>query len=420
MFSLSTYSYKFKHRALAAARLDPRMSEYQFQVSAPESKVVPVTLRGRSRDRVVSKQRPRVLMVGMHLTKTRGGITTLTTDILDSTLNQDYEFIYIASQAEDFGKFSKILLASRAVCKFVWTCLFRSPRLIYVHIGSNASLYRESAFIILGRIMRRPVISHFHAGDIDNYFPRQPAIGKKFILFAIGLSHSVIAVSRESARQLGHLDNKLRISIIPNAIDLAGFQNNKRVPYKSGKNDPVRLLFVGAVGKLKGENDLIRALAILRDQGSNVRASFLGYGAESLADNCAKYGVMELIEHLGPVAMRERIAFYERADIFVLPTHAEAMPISVIEAMAAGLPIISTAVGGIPEILDHGEEGLLFPAGNVKALAETIAVLVKNKQMRLKMGRNARKRARKQMNFSMYIERLRGEFIRLIETDSNI
>lgn len=413
MFWPSRYSYK-SGRAFEAARLDHRMSEYRFQVNTREPKVVSVNVGGKSRDSIVGRQKPRVLMVGMHLTKTRGGITTLTTNILDSALSEDYDFIYVASQAEDFRKFAKIFMALTAVLKFVWSCLFDSPRLVYVHIGSNASLYRESAFIVLGRIMRRPVISHFHAGDIDHYFPRQPLIGKKLIRFAIGLSHSVIAVSRESARQIAQMDNRLRISIIPNAIDVADFKNNKRVPYKSARDEPVRLLFVGAVGKLKGENDLIAALAILRDDGKNVRASFLGYGAESLKDNCARCGVTDLIEYLGPVAMRERIAFYERADIFVLPTHAEAMPISVIEAMAAGLPIISTAVGGIPEILGHGEEGLLFPAGDVKALAEAIRVLVEDRQTRVTMGRNARKRARKQMDFAAYIERLRGEFIRLI------
>jgi len=396
------------------------MSEYRYQSIANEQRPVSGIYRANAPEALISNERTLVLMVGMHLSKTRGGITTLTADILNSELDREYDFRYVASQAEDFGIHRKLLQALTAVIRFLWISLFERPKLVYVHIGSNASLYRESVFVLLAKLMGRPVVAHFHAGDIDNYFPRQSELGKRYIRFAVGLSDTIIAVSTESARQLSQLNAGLNISIIPNAIDTAAFDDCMRPSVKPNGDEPVRLLFVGAIGKLKGEKDLIDALVIIRKKGFNVKASFLGYGAENLAAYCRKRRVADLLDHLGPVPMEERISFYQQADIFVLPTYAEAMPISVIEAMAAGLPVVSTPVGGIPELIHDGEEGLLCPSGDVNALAEKIMCLVSDHQRRTEMGTKGRKRVREQMDFTAYVGRLRAELIRLTEPDSTI
>ena len=190
--------------------------------------------------------KPRILMVGMHLTKTRGGITTLAADILNSDLKTDHDFIYIASQAEDLGGVGKALLAMSATLRFVAQCILKRPQLVYIHIGSNASLYRESAFVVLARLFRLPVISHFHAGDVDLYMARQTRVGKWFIRSAIGLSSRVIAVSNESARQLADLNDGLQTSMIPNAIDTSTFLSVCR--QEEAARGSVRLLFVGTFG----------------------------------------------------------------------------------------------------------------------------------------------------------------------------
>ncbi len=390
-----------------------RLVKNLLQVSAAGRRPVRAVLSAKGRA-ATATNKPRILMVGMHLTKTRGGITTLAADILRSDLKADYDLTYIASQAEDLGGVGKALLAVSATLQFVAQCFLKRPQLVYVHIGSNASLYRESAFVVLARLFRRPVISHFHAGDVDLYMARQPRVGKWFIRSAIALSSRIIAVSNESARQLAELNKGLRISVIPNAIDTSTFLADRR-PEKT-VDGPVKLLFVGAVGKLKGEKDLVQALALIKQTGVDVSVSFLGDRAEGLAEYCRKLGVTDSIGHLGPVPMYKRLDFYRDADMFVLPTYAEAMPIAVIEAMAAGLPVITTAVGGIPEIIDDGVEGFLIECGDVNELAEKIVLLSRDEQKRLEMGSNGRSRILRQMNFDRYIEGLRTE---LEQTISN-
>ena len=385
------------------------MNKYISQLRITEQHTTTSTVSKRIfKDEKVA-DKCRILMIGMHLTKTRGGITTLITEILKSSLKDEFDFIYIESQAEDFGKFSKAFLAVQAILRFIWSCFWKHPKLIYVHLGSNASLYREAIFIYLAKIFGKKVIAHFHAGDVDNYYPFQSKTGQKFIRRAINLSDTVIAVSAESAKQLRNITDSTNISIVPNAIDTTVFDNPSP---KRKNNEAVKLLFVGAIGKLKGERDLIAALAILRDGKPNLKVSFLGYGAENLKTYCEELGVTEFIEFLGAVSLAERISFFQNADIFVLPTYAEAMPISVIEAMAAGLPVISTSVGGIPELIEDGKDGLLFSPGDVNSLAEKISVLLNDKDMRIKIGNKARQKVHEQMDFSQYVEKLRTILIK--------
>ncbi|HMS40965.1 MAG TPA: glycosyltransferase family 4 protein [Pyrinomonadaceae bacterium] len=376
------------------------MSKSHFQSNSVELKI-PAILPETTQNAAAAK--PRILMVGMHLTKTRGGITTLISEILKLPLKNHFEFIYVESQAEDFGRFRKAFLALTAIFSFLWKCLFARPKLVYVHLGSNASLYREAVFIFLAKLLRKRVIGHFHAGDVENYYPFQSKIGQKLIRSGLNLCDGLIAVSNESARQLREITPNAKISIIPNAIDVTDFD------FKTEKKSEnfVRLLFVGAIGKLKGERDLIKALTILRDKNLNLKVSFLGYGAESLKSYCDELKITDFIEFLGAVSLKERLGFFEKADIFVLPTYAEAMPMSVIEAMAAGLPVISTNVGGIPELVEDGENGFLFECGDVSVLAEKILLLAEDKNLRQKFGKKAREKARKEFDFNQYTEKLR-------------
>ncbi len=377
------------------------MRESHFITNTTRVNADPRKVRAAKSRAAAPLTRPRVLMVGMHLTKTRGGISTLTAGILDSSFKDAFEVKYIASQAEDLGKVGKLLLAAAAILRFIWSGLVRTPDLAYVHLGSNASLYREAVFILLGKLMSRRVAAHFHAGDIDEYYPKQTRIGRSFIRFALQACDSLIAVSNESARQLRDLTGRTEIFVIPNAIDTSVFGDVDRT-----RTGPVKLLFVGAMGKLKGERDLVDAMATLKKRGVDIRATFLGYGGEGLKGYCRERAVDGLVEHIGPVSLTERIDFFRSSDIFVLPTYAEAMPMSVIEAMAAGLPVISTMVGGIPELIDDGVDGLLYKAGDVRALAGHIEALAADSKQRAAYGKTARNKARGQMDMAEYAARL--------------
>lgn len=375
---------------------------------------MPENVTAARRDDV--RRRRRVLMIGMHLTKTRGGISTLTKEILNSSLTDDFEFEYIASQAEDFGKFAKARLALEAIFQFVRNCVRDAPESVYVHVGSNASLYRESFFILLAKIFRLKTIAHFHAGDFDFYYARQNPFGKFFIRRAIGLSDGLIAVSQDSARRLGEVVGAGKnVICIPNGIDTSEFD----FPPKRENDEPIRILFVGAIGKLKGERDLIETLKILKKRGDfDLKISMLGFGAENLRPVFEDAGITDWIEFLGAVALERRGEFYRNADIFALPTYGEAMSMSIIEAMSAGLPVVTTDVGGNPELVENGVNGWLVKAGDAEDLADKIAFFFENKTARNEFGASGKRKAQANFDIRNCVENLR-EFLFAFEKNGS-
>jgi glycosyltransferase involved in cell wall biosynthesis len=333
------------------------------------------------------QRRPRVLIVSPHLTRTLGGITAVVRETLDSPLADAYEFRHIASQADEYGKFRKLILAFTSFIQFVLLLIQWRPAMVIIHVGGNASLYRKLPFIAFARMSGRRALAHFHAGDFEFYFHRQSRFGQRLILRGLGLSHRLVACSSELKRILNARLPEADVVVIPNGVNTIEFETERQPRKAMATDQPVRLLFVGAMGKLKGERDLLRALEEAGEKIPNLKVTLLGHGAESLPKVSELKKVWRLIEHCGPTAMNERAAFYQQADFFVLPTYAEGMPVAVIEAMAAGLPVITTPVGGIPELITDGVEGWLAPPGDVAALTEKIVLLAGNEELRLAMGR---------------------------------
>ena len=184
-----------------------------------------------------------------------------------------------------------------------------------------------------------------------------------------------------------------------------GMRTQEFAPLPRERDAHVRLLFVGGMGKLKGERDLLHALQLAVARVPQLRVSLLGHGAESVEALCDESGLRAHIEHLGPVPHADRARFFRQADFFVLPSYGEGMPMAVLEAMAAGLPVIATNVGGIPELITHGVEGVLLAPGEVQELAERIVWLANDSPLRAQMGQRALAKAQ-QFDEQHVMERL--------------
>jgi glycosyltransferase involved in cell wall biosynthesis len=327
---------------------------------------------------------PRILMVGPHRTHTLGGISTVIDGLLRAAPAAGCEMRHIASQSDAAHGWRKFALALLAMGQYVLTVLWWRPTVTMIHVGSNASLYRKAVFLTVARCLRQRVIAHFHAGDFDHYYARQSRWGQRLILAGLRRSHKLIAVSEASAQRLRELLPGANIVMIPNGIQTQNF-----APRPRAEDEFVRLLFVGGMGKLKGERDLMRALQRAAARAPQLRVSLLGHGADTVQTLLDECGVRSLLEHLGPVPHAERFPYFRRADIFVLPSYGEGMPMAVLEAMAAGLPVIATNVGGIPELIAHGVEGFLLAPGQVKELAARIVQLANDAELRQRMKQQA-------------------------------
>jgi glycosyltransferase involved in cell wall biosynthesis len=173
-----------------------------------------------------------------------------------------------------------------------------------------------------------------------------------------------------------------RIRVIPNGVDLISFAPAKRDQARrmSGlPDDATILLTVGAVYSWKGQHLVIEALPFLRKQYPGIlyllvggsRAEESSY-VPSLKRRVAELGLEEHVRFVGSRPHAELVRWFNAADLFVLPTRSEGCPNVLLESLACGVPVVATEVGGVPEIIRHGRDGLLVPYGDLPALRDAL------------------------------------------------
>ena len=204
----------------------------------------------------------------------------------------------------------------------------------------------------------------------------------------------VIALTRFEARYLESLGvPRDRIAVIPNGVDVEAF---RAVPPDRRARDGVTALFVGRLyPRQKGLEPLVEAFASV-PSSVGLRLRLVGEdwgGADLVRDRASAGGVAERVTIVGPLPRADLLQEYARADLLVLPSRFEPFGIVLLEAMAAGLPVVASRTGGIPEVVAEGGTGLLVEPGDPAALAEALTRLAEDGTLRARMGARGRERA---------------------------
>lgn len=158
------------------------------------------------------------------------------------------------------------------------------------------------------------------------------------------------------------------------------------------KTDTCHLLCVGRLTSAKGQAVLLDAVAALYKQKKAVTLTLIGMGPDqqNLIRYAQKLGIHELVTFTGAIDQDHILAYYQAADIFILPSFAEGLPVVLMEAMAMEIPCISTAITGIPELITNGQDGLLVCASDTEGLIQAIVKLVNNPPLRNQLGKAGR------------------------------
>lgn len=195
-----------------------------------------------------------------------------------------------------------------------------------------------------------------------------------------------------------------KLMVAPLGIDPSQFSPR---PFRSHPM-PFELLCVGRLVPVKGQLLLIAVCERLVQSGYNVHVRFVGAGPDlaTLTAEVQTRKLGEYIEFTGAVNQDRIRAFYEAADIFVLPSFAEGIPVVLMEAMAMEIPCVTTWITGIPELIRNGRDGMLIPPGDVEALAEALSQLMDDPALRRRLGRAGRKRVLEKYHLSRNTRRL--------------
>jgi colanic acid/amylovoran biosynthesis glycosyltransferase len=185
-----------------------------------------------------------------------------------------------------------------------------------------------------------------------------------------------------------------KTGVVRMAVDTAHFRpaEDAAVPCAEDRPGPLRVLTVGRLVPEKGAPVLVDAVSQLRAAGVPVQLTVVGAGplAEQLAEQAARAGVADAVDLVGPVGQQSLPQLYRDADVFCLPSFAEGLPVVLMEAMASGRPVVTTAIAGIPELVVHRRTGLVLPPGRADLVAEALAELAADPQLRHRLGEAAR------------------------------
>jgi len=186
-----------------------------------------------------------------------------------------------------------------------------------------------------------------------------------------------------------------QISVIYNGLDVRNFKRASRARHPDSWPVPAGSLSVGCVGRLspeKGQSTLIQAASLLIDQGRDFHVVFVGEGSQllELLEQCNRLGLEDNIHFVGH--QQGAAGWLVHFDIFALPSAWEGISLALLEAMAAGLPVVATAVGGTPEVVLDGQTGLLVPPGDPQATAAALERLLSDPALRQEMGAAGRAR----------------------------
>jgi glycosyltransferase involved in cell wall biosynthesis len=238
-----------------------------------------------------------------------------------------------------------------------------------------------------------PTIVSLRGSDVPHYDPfdfKTRIIHNGLRPFALEIIRSAAKVVANS-NFLGNLAIKhlkrQDILVIPNAVDTAFFSPNSR---PETNNDSKRLLCVSRLIPRKGIEDLIKAMVNFKN--TTVCLDIIGSGKseENLKKIIKENNLSDLVKLHGFIPQENLPSHYHSADIFVLPSLTESGGEAFLEAMSCGLPIVSNRVGGIPEYVSNGHNGLLVAPGDVNGLYMAMKTLVEKDQLRKSMGQNSR------------------------------
>ncbi len=322
----------------------------------------------------------KICMVGPD-PKVMGGIATVVSGYLNSSLIKEYDITYVSSY-KDGNKLKKFIVAVLAYIKFIWICTFNRPNIIHIHSSFGASFYRKMFFIIIGKLFAIPIINHIHGAEFDKFYTKATSKKKKLIYKIYLMCYKIIVLSKEWKDKFEKVIDGSKIEIVENfsvvPSNITAAENRDNV-----------VLFLGYIGIRKGAYDIPNVVKEVIKYVPNVRFILCGNGEVDKLKRIIKENNLDKnIELTGWINNKQKYELLNTSKIYFLPSYNEGLPMSILEGMSYGLPIVSTNVGGIPTVISSGFNGFIYDPGSTLEFANAILKLLKNQQLCTEIHKN--------------------------------
>lgn len=349
--------------------------------------------------RINHKKKKIILQIGPSL-KDNGGMVTVMKQIADSKIANKYKIIHIPTYI--YGK--KYLFLFSAICKIVFAKLKYRVDLAHVHMASYGSFYRKSLLINLCKILKIKIVVHVHGACFNKFYEGLGNKKKKYISKILNKSEKLIVLSESWKQFFENIVPKEKIQILYNSVPLPEKKEQIMV-----NKTVFTALFLGRIGERKGVYDILEIAKKLE----KVNIIIAGDGEKKKVKDIVEKNSLKNVTILDWLNEQEKEKYLKNADMYLLPSYDEGLPMSVLEAMSYSLPVITTNVGGIPELIQNGENGILITPGDKKALEKSIIKLCEDCEYRRSLGQNAYNTINERFNIEKYLEKLNDIYLQI-------
>lgn len=331
----------------------------------------------------------------------RGGISTVVRGYVEGGLFDRYAAKYVVTHRDGSG-LRKARVAVVAYLKFAGLMLTSRAPLLHIHLASRASFWRKSLICAMGMIRRRPYLLHVHGAEFSKFYDRECGVlSKAIVRFVLRRAVTVIALSEQWQAELLRISPRAQVRVLPNAVSLHAN------PVDTTTTAAPRIVFAGRIGPRKGTFDLLEAFAHIAQRFPGATLVCAGDGeVEKLQLRARELGIASRVVCPGWLSPEQMSEELRRASIFALPSYAEGVPMAMLEAMSLGLPVLTTPVGGIPNVVQSGVNGVLVTPGNVQEIETALADLLASGQRRASFGAAARETIASRFDRARILDRL--------------
>lgn len=336
----------------------------------------------------------KILMIGP-ARSVNGGISAVVNNYYKAGLEAKVQLKYIGTM-EDGSKLHKLKIAIQALIQFIF--MISRFDLVHINMASDASLYRKLPFICLTKLFGKKLVIHQHGGNIKQfYYSECSAKRRQFIRKILRKADAFIVVAPYLKDIFKDIVEEKKIVVLPNAIEIP---ENIQKEYQEQN-----LLFLGRLCKEKGINELLEAVKDLKSDFPNLHLYLGGVWVDSELEHKAKE-CESYVHYLGWIDAKKKDEYLKKCNIFVLPTYFEGLPMSLLEGMAYECACIASEVGGIPQVVTDGKDGVLISAKEVNALKNAIKRLLENPLWQKELGRNAGKTVKEEYDIHKSVQKL--------------
>jgi glycosyltransferase involved in cell wall biosynthesis len=337
--------------------------------------------------------RPAVLLLGPHL-GALSGVSTHLNLLFGSRLADEFTLSHFQVGSE--GRSESVLerMARLAVSPFTLIAAVlaasgrtRSASIVHINTSMDARGYwRDLAYMVGAKLCGARVLYQMHGGALPQEFFKGSRLLTSFLRMTLRIPDAIVVLAREELDAYREFVPSQRILAIPNAIDASIYAGIERLPSSAAL--PLKLLYIGRLHRDKGLYEALQGLRIAQAHGVRAHLVVAGSGPEeaSLKKHAEDQGLGETVAFAGPVFGEAKLGLLEAADVFLLPSYREGLPYSLLESMAAGAPVVTTRVGGIPDVVIDGVNGVFVPCRDAHAIGRAIIGLAADRSWLSRMS----------------------------------